>query len=106
MIVRKPQTRGGSPNITTTNGQVYFLSTDTAGAADAGQSVGAAFVINLSANWTDNNAASWIVLTDNNSTAVYEFNDTAASANGVQSSELTLLATLDGLVAFQDILTS
>lgn len=96
----------GSPDITTTNGQVYYLTTATAGAADAGQSVGAAFVINLSATWTDNNAASWIVLADNNSTAVYEFNDTSASANGVQASELTLLATLDGVLAFEDILTS
>ena len=96
----------GNPDVTTADGIVYFVSTGTAGAADAGQSVGASFVLNNSANWTDSDSSTaWFVLADNNSTAVYEFNDTAAAA-GVQASELTLLATFDGIVSFDDILVS
>jgi hypothetical protein len=93
----------GAPNITTTDGKIYYVNSSTSGAADAGQSVGAAFVINNSANWTDADATSWIVLTDNNSSAVYEFNDTAASNNGVQGSELTLIATIDEVLTYDAI---
>lgn len=79
--------------LTTTAGTVYYLGGQVAGAADSTAAAAAAITAG-SAAWTSAAATAWVVISDNNSTAVYEWADDGASA-GAQAGELTLVATLD-----------
>lgn len=86
---------------TTTAGTVYVLSGAAAGSADSAAAAAAA--LSGAAVWTDANATAWVVVSDDNSSAIYEFVDTAVSADEVAAGELTLVATIGGTAAIGDI---
>ncbi|MCX7274382.1 MAG: hypothetical protein NTV19_14615, partial [Burkholderiales bacterium] len=90
-----------APALTTTAGTVYVLSGLAAGGADSAAAAAAA--LSAAATWTDANATAWVIVSDNNSSAIYEFVDTAASADEVAAGELTLVATITGTLISTDI---
>ncbi|MEO9901161.1 MULTISPECIES: hypothetical protein [Pseudomonadota] len=79
--------------LTTTADVFYQLGGQAAGSADSASA--AATALNAAATFTDANATAWIAISDDNSTAIYEWTDTAASANEVAAGELTLVGTID-----------
>ena len=81
----------------------YQLGAQAAGAADSATAVAAA--INAAATWTGAAATSWITISDDDSTAIYAWTDTAASA-GVQVAELTLVGTIDAAMSTAEIATA
>ena len=87
--------------LTTTANEVYFLSTGVAGDADSAAASAAAAT--AAAAWTDANATAYLIVADDNSTAVYQFVDTAASADEVATGELTLIGTIDEVLVAGDI---
>ena len=87
--------------LTTTAGTVYFLSTGTAGDADT--DAAAATAINTAATWTDADAEAFVVIADDDSSAIYKFTDTGTSDNGVADTELTLIGTVDAVLTSDDI---
>jgi len=76
-------------------GEVFYLFGMAAGAADS--STGVIAAVNAAAVWTDTAATSVLVISDDNSTAVYEWtgNNAADEATG---DTFTLLATLESAV--------
>jgi len=87
--------------LTTAAGTVYVLSGLAAGGADSAAAAAAA--LSGAAVWTDANATAWVIVSDNNSAAVYEFVDTAASGDEVGVGELTLVGTITGTVVIGDV---
>jgi len=93
-----------TPDLTTTAGTVYVLSGLAAGGADS--AVAAAAALSGAANWTGANATAWVIVSDNNSSAIYEFVDTAASGDEVAATELTLVGTITGTVSARMLLSN
>lgn len=91
-----------SGSLTTTAGTVYYLTGASAGDADSAAAVAAA--LSAAAVWTDADATAWVLVSDDNSAAVYEWADTAASGDEVVSGELTLVGTIAGTVASGDLI--
>jgi hypothetical protein len=91
-----------SGNLTTTAGTIYFLSTGVAGDADSEASAAAALMD--AATWTDADATAYVILADNNSTAVFEFVDTAASADGVVAGELSTIGDINSVLVQADVI--
>jgi hypothetical protein len=87
--------------LTATAAHVYFLGGQVAGSADS--ATGAAAAVTAAAEWTSADVDAFIVIVDNNSSAIYGWVD-AAESDGVQAAELTLLGTINGLVAPGDII--
>ena len=80
------------------------MTGQAAGAADT--AAAAASAISAAATWATGPAGpltAWIVISDNNSTAVYSFTDVATSTDEVVAAELTLVGTITGTVATADI---
>lgn len=93
--------------ITTTDYVVYYLTGQTAGAADSAAAAAAA--LNTAAIWSDDlivDITAWVVISDNNSSAIYEFVDLHASADEVDADELTLVGTITGKVVAADLIVS
>lgn len=92
-------------SLKTTADSVYFLNTGTAGDADS--DAAAATAINGAATWTDADtdadAEAFVVIADDDSSAIYKFTDTAASNDGVAAGELTLVGTVDSALTTGDI---
>jgi hypothetical protein len=87
--------------LTTTAGKVYFLaSTGT----NADTAAAAATALSAAATFTDANATAFIVITDANSTSVFQWIDTAASGDEVATAELTFMGTIDAVLTTGDIL--
>jgi hypothetical protein len=101
-------TGGGGANTIVTD-KVYLIAGGAAGSADAGASTAAATKIDAtmdgSGALTDdaNGDLAYFVLADNNSSAVFKYTATAANA-GVTAAELTLLATVDAVLATGEII--
>ena len=91
----------GAPALTTTAGTVYVLSGLAAGDADSAAAAAAA--LSAAATWTDANATAWVIVSDDDSSAIYQFDDTAAPLDGVDVGELTLVATITGTLISADI---
>jgi hypothetical protein len=85
----------------TTAGKVYFLAGQAAGSADTAAAAAAA--VTAGATWTlpASSATAFIVIVDNNSSAVYSWTD--ATVAGVQETELTLIGTVEALLVSADI---
>jgi Ca2+-binding RTX toxin-like protein len=83
-------------SLTATADKVYYLQTATAGNADTAAAVATA--VTGAATWTAAAAAAYIVINDDNSSAIYQWTDTAGTA-GVQAGELVLIATVDARLA-------
>jgi Ca2+-binding RTX toxin-like protein len=91
--------------LTAAAGTVFYLGGQAAGAADSANGVSTA--MNAATIVTDSTNTSWIVISDDNSTAVYEWvDDLAGAADEVATGELTLVATITGTVVLDDILAS
>lgn len=88
--------------LTTTAGTVYYLGDQVAGSADSAAAAASAF--SAAAIWTDANAIAWMVISDDDSAAVYQWTNTAGSADEVTAGELSLVATITGTVSFGDII--
>ena len=88
-------------SLTTTAGKVYVLSGQAAGSADSAAAVATA--LSNAANWTGADAVAWVVVSDNNSASVWEWTDTAASANEVAADELVQVASISGMVNINDL---
>jgi len=83
-------------------GEVFYLFGAAAGSADS--AANAISAINGTATLTDTAATAWVVISDNNSSAVYEVTGDGA-ANEATGDTFTLVATLDvALAAASDIL--
>lgn len=89
---------------TTTAGTVYELGGLSAGDADSLSAAAAA--ITAAATWTDADATAWVILSDDDSTSIYEWADTAAGTAGAQSTELTLVGTIDAAMTSGEIATA
>ncbi|MCI5105915.1 MAG: hypothetical protein MRY76_04320 [Pseudomonadales bacterium] len=89
-------------SLTSTAGTVYYLTGASAGDADSAAAVAAA--LSAAAAWTDDDATAWVLVSDDNSAAVYEWANTAVSADEVVSGELTLVGTITGTVAAGDLI--
>ncbi len=89
--------------LTTTAGTVYYLGGQAAGAADS--AAGAATAITAGATWTAANATAWVVISDNNSSAIYSWTDVAGTA-GATAAELTLVATIDAAITTAQLATT
>ncbi|MBN1932751.1 MAG: DUF4214 domain-containing protein [Desulfobacterales bacterium] len=88
--------------LTTTANEIYYYGSGAAGAAESAAI--AAADLSLAATWTDADAKAYIVIADNDSTGIYEFNDTAASANEVAAGELKLIGTVDDVLVPTDLI--
>jgi len=75
--------------LTTTANSLYQLGGQGAGSADSVAAIVTA--MNNAATWTAAAATAWIAISDDNSTAIYEWTDVAGTA-GVQVGELTLVS--------------
>jgi len=86
-------------------GEVFYLFSQSAGAADS--VAGVITAVNAAGGTlTDTAATSWLVISDNNSTAVYEWTGNAGG-NEATGDTLTLAATLDDVMtAAGDIVIS
>lgn len=84
------------------NGFVYLLATGTTGDADTVTASAAA--INAAAVLADSSATSYVVITDDNSSAIYKWIDVSGSNNECVTSELTLMATVDAVLSSSDII--
>lgn len=91
--------------ITATTGRVYYLGGQAAGAADS--ATGAAAALSAAATVAAAEGAvnsQFIVIVDNNSSALYGWVQAAESADEVVAAELTLIGTINGLVAQGDVI--
>ena len=91
------ETFGGMVNLVgatdaNTAGKVFYLFGQTAGVADSTAATIAA--INANATWTDTALTSLLVISDDNSTAIYEWTGNAA-ADEATGDTFTLMGTLD-----------
>lgn len=85
---------------TTVAGTVVFLTGAAAGVADSAAAAATAFnaaAVNTTAAYT-----AWFVVSDDNSAAVYKWADTTGTAE-MGAAELTLIATITGVVASTDL---
>lgn len=87
--------------LTAAAGTVFYIGAQAAGAADS--AAGAAAAINAATIVTASANTSWIVISDTDSSAVYQWTDVAASADEVGVSELTLVASITGTILSTDI---
>jgi hypothetical protein len=78
--------------LTTSADDIYLLGGLSAGKADSIAQVAAA--MNAGATWVAATATAWIAISDDNSTSIYEWKDVAGT-NGIQESEITLVANID-----------
>lgn len=82
-------------NLTTTAGKVYFLGGQTADKADTAGAVATA--LNDAAVWAavggTDPVTAYVVVVDDNSSAIYKFVDAAGSDNEVVTAELSLMGT-------------
>jgi Ca2+-binding RTX toxin-like protein len=90
--------------ITTANQTVYVLSGQASGAADHLEASAAALRAAVDTWKTDAAATACVIVSDNNSAAIYRFVDVAASADGVDESELTLVGIISGTVVGSDVI--
>lgn len=88
---------------TTTAGTVYELGGLAAGSADS--LAAAAAAITAGATWTAANATAWVILSDDNSTSIYEWADVAGS-DGASAAELTLVGTISTAMSTAEIATA
>lgn len=86
--------------LTTTAGKVYFLASTSTNADTAAAT---ATALSAAATFTDANATAFVIITDANSTSVYQWVDTAASADEVAAGELTLMGTINAVLVSGDI---
>ncbi|MGJ8689763.1 MAG: beta strand repeat-containing protein [Gammaproteobacteria bacterium] len=94
-------------NISAVNdGKIWFLGNQSAGAADSLASSAAA--LSAAAIWGNpaGNYTNYVVLADDDSTALYKLNDVSASADEIVSSELTLIGVVNGVLGIGNINTS
>ena len=89
-------------NLTTAAGTVYVLTGLAAGGADTAAAVAAA--LSGAGVWTAAAATAWVIVSDDNSSAIYQFTDVALSVDEVAEAELTLVGTITGTVANADII--
>jgi len=87
---------------TTTAGRVYYLGGLAAGDADG--TTAAAAAITAGATWTNANVTAFVVLSDNNSTAIYSWTDAAGA--GAAAGELTLVGTIDAAMTSAQLATA
>jgi hypothetical protein len=87
--------------LTTTADLVYYLASTTAGDADSAAASAAA--LTAAATWTDATAVAFVLITDDNSSAIYEISDTVASGDEIATGELTLLGTFDEVLVAGDL---
>lgn len=85
---------------TTTAGTVIYLTGAAAGVADSAAAAVAAF--NTAATNTSAAVTAWFIVSDDNSAAVYQWADTTGAAE-MATSELTLIATITGVVLSTDL---
>lgn len=88
--------------MTTTAATVYYLGGLTAGSADT--AAAAATAITAGATWTSASVTAWVVLSDDNSTAIYEWAE--AGTAGAQTAELTLVGTVDAVMTSTQLATA
>jgi S-layer protein len=90
--------------LTTTAGAVYVLSGVAAAGADTAQGVAAA--LNAVATFTAgaSTTTAWVVVSDDNTSAIYEWADVGGSVDEVGVGELTLVGTILGTTLIADIL--
>lgn len=94
-------------NISAVNdGKIWFLGNQSAEAADSLASSAAA--LSAAAIWGNpaGNFTNYVVLADDDSTALYKLNDVSASADEIVSSELTLIGVVNGVLGIGNINTS
>lgn len=93
-------------NLTTTAGKVYFLdSQQVANAADSADN--AAAVLTAAATWAavgTDPVTAYVVVVDNNSSAIYKFVDAVNSSNEVAAGELTLMGTVNTVLTTTDLI--
>jgi hypothetical protein len=89
--------------LTTSADDIYQLGGLSAGKADSVAQVAAA--MNAGATWVAATATAWIAISDDNSTAIYEWKDVAGT-NGVQESEITLVGTIDAAMSSAELATA
>jgi len=88
-------------NIILTDGTVYYLEGQAAGAADSAAAVATA-VSNAANIITEADVTAWILIVDDNSSAIYEYKATDTT-DGVTADELTLVATFDTVISHNDL---
>ncbi len=88
--------------LTTTAGVVYRLGGGAAGDADT--LAAAAAAITAGATWTSAAATAYVVLSDDNSTSIYEWVEVATA--GAQAAELTLIGTISTALTSAQIATA
>ena len=91
-----------SGTMTPINGFVYLLATGNPG--DLVSTAAAAAAINVSAVLADSTATSYVVITGNNSSAIYKWVDTGSNECASDGSELTLMATVDSVLTASNII--
>ncbi|WP_434658168.1 DUF4214 domain-containing protein [Sulfurimonas sp. NW9] len=87
-------------NITITNGVVYTLVGQAAGAADS--AAAAITAMDAAATITDTANTAWILISDDNSSAIYEWTGDAGS-DGAANDTLTLVGTIDSTTVAGDL---
>jgi hypothetical protein len=88
--------------LTATAGKVYFLASATAGDADSAAAVAA--MLSAGATWTNGTtgAVAYFVVNDNNSGSLWAY--TEAGGTEIETTELTLIATIDAKIVAADLL--
>lgn len=93
-------------NLTTTAGKVYFLGGQTADKADTAGAVATA--LNDAAVWAavggTDPVTAYVVVVDDNSSAIYKFVDVAGSDNEVVTAELSLMGTVNAVLTTTDLI--
>lgn len=93
-------------NLTTTAGKVYFLGGQTADKADTAGAVATA--LNDAAVWAavggTDPVTAYVVVVDDNSSAIYKFVDAAGSDNEVDAGELFLMGTVNAKLTTADLI--
>lgn len=89
-------------DLTPANGTVYVLTSQVAGSADSSADVSK--VLNAAATWSNTTATSWVVVSDDNSSTIYEWVNVAGGNDEVEVGELTLVATINGILASTDFI--
>lgn len=90
-------------SLTTTANAFYQLGGLAAGKADTAADVAAAMT--AGATWTAAAVTAWIAVSDDNSTAIYQWTDVAGTA-GVQVGEITLVGTIDAAMSSAELATA
>ena len=88
------------------DGKIWFLGNQNAGAADSVASSAAA--LSNAAIWGNpaGDYTNYVVLADDDSTALYKLNDVSASSNEIVSAELTLIGVVNSVLGIGNINTS